>query len=213
MVIRSSEPDGGTREEGHALSLSPCPPVVPSIFLSLFFPIYLFPRFADTDTTLPQSRTDGQNLNDSAFVQDRREAVRKIALSMMNSVRSARLRGPPRPPIGRERRDRERYRHEGTNYPPTIATTIRTRPPPPSATTPRFGVRDEEGRAETEPPGRGRRDVEGPGWKGRNSGGRERRERERQKNARRGRRPLLHLSFPSLFLPPRDPSSLSCRRR
>lgn len=53
--------------------------------------------------------------------------------------------GPPRPPIGKERRDREQYRHEGTNnYPPTIATTIRTRPPPPSATTLRFGVRDKE---------------------------------------------------------------------
>lgn len=126
-----------------------------------------------------RSRTDGpESLNDSAFVQDRREAVRKIALSMMNSVRSARLRCSPRPPIGRERRDRERYRHEGTNYPPHHrATTIRRRrrrPPPPSATTPRFGARDEEGRTETEPPGRGRRDVEGPGWKGRNSGGRER---------------------------------------
>ena len=56
---------------------------------------------------------------------------------------------PPRPPIGRERRDREQYRHEGTNYPPTIATTIRTRPPPPSATTPRFDVRDEEGRTKS----------------------------------------------------------------
>lgn len=58
--------------------------------------------------------------------------------------------GSPRPPIGRERRDREQYRHEGTNYPPTITTTIRTRPPPPSAATPRFDVRDEEGRTETE---------------------------------------------------------------
>lgn len=89
--------------------------------LSPTLPIYLYPVRRHRYHALPQSRTDGQNLNNSTFVQDRREAVRKIALSMMNSVRSARLRGPPRPPIGRERRDRERYRHEGTNYPPTIA--------------------------------------------------------------------------------------------
>lgn len=140
-VVGSSETRcGRTSEEGHALSLSPCSPA--SFSHPVYLSLYSFRRHRYH--ALPQSRTDGQNLNNSTFVQARREAVRKIALSMMNSVRSARLRGPPRPPIGRERRDRERYRHEGTNYPPTIATTIRTRPPPPSATTPRFGVRDEE---------------------------------------------------------------------
>lgn len=190
------------------MPLSPYSPALP-----LFVPLSLFLSICCLNRHYVAERRRTESLNDSAFVQDRREAVRKIALSMMNSVRSARLRGPPRPPIGRERRDRERYRHEGTNYPPTITTTIRTRPPPPSATTPRFGASDEEGRTETEPPGRGRRDVEGSGWKGRNRGGRERargRERERWKNAWW---PLLHLSFPSLLLPPRDPSSLPCRWR
>lgn len=89
--------------------------------------------------------------------------------------------GSPRPPIGRERKDREQYRHEGTNYPPTIATTIRTRPPPLSATTPRFGSRDEE--RQTEPPRQGRCDDEGLWWKERNNEGRMCVRRRKRKNA------------------------------
>lgn len=105
--------------------------------------------------------------------------------------------GPPRPSIGRERKDREQYRHEGTNYPPTIATTIRTRPPPPSASTPRFGARDEERR--TEPPRQGRADDERLRWKERNNGGRMRARRRKMEKCV-DHRPLLHFSFP-LFLP------------
>lgn len=109
--------------------------------------------------------------------------------------------GSPRPPIGRERRDREQYRHEGTNYPPTITTTIRTRPPPPSATTPRFDMKDEERWTETEQ-GLDKDDVMSRDCDGKREIAKIEcvRERVRWKNECTIVR-ILYLSF-SLFLPP-----------
>lgn len=151
---RDKSPDRGT-QEGHALSLSPYSPLLRSLT-----PISRYRRTGEIDRIWmipPLFKTDEELSGRSLCLWWTRCAVRGYG-------------GPPRPPIGRERRDREQYRHEGTNYPPTIATTIRTRPPPPSATTPRFGVRDEE--RWTEPPRQGRRDDERLWWKERNNGGR-----------------------------------------
>lgn len=129
---REKPSDLGTRED-RALSLSP-------LSFPLFCSLTRYRRTGEMDriwTIPPLFKTDEELSGRSLCLWWTRCAVRGYG-------------GSPRPPIGRERRDREQYRHEGTNYPPTITTTIRTRPPPPSAATPRFDMKDEERWTETE---------------------------------------------------------------
>lgn len=105
---RDKLPDRGT-QEGHALSLSPYSPLLRSLT-----PTPRYCRAGEIDRIWmipPLFKTDEELSGRSLCLWWTRCAVRGYG-------------GPPRPPIGRERRDREQYRHEGTNNPPPY--------PPPS---------------------------------------------------------------------------------